>query len=567
MDRRCGKQINVIATGFIVLVLFSLVLFWARFICWKNLIDNIPSDSRSIIIRPTGLIPGELASTQVKGFRRYSASEPGPKEPNHHFSEVSCELEPGFVFLKAIGALKIVSTPYDMNEKIFYTYKDKDNYLCLDKHSGLIIKRRECKVKESNGEFITRSSNFFAGPEGVSLNAEPSLGRFYDPIMGDIHSDIFWVYDRKFRQFYFVNFAEGVVRKGLQLENSDPCRPVAIEIISSWPYYNGGGIWSPPMVWNADNHKWENQRLFLPGDSQLSEGRICSTYDPTHTYVHLLDKTGWIYIYNSRQQSLTCAGYLPRPALLFASNQFKTRPEDVLAYKVLPVYAILRTPSDLNKPPESIDIRYLGMNVSCISREGTAMKLMVFDSSGKGICGGTTYEGITTAEAIYSGKQVTHFAAVIEFLLENLQPVVFEITSFLCGDYIDASAGHRALFILPNSFVGMLGRYSGTHFDREVFLPILMGPSLILSLWLAVRVRKDATLVGLSRRATTLWAVGTMAFGLPAYITYRLTRHKDVLVTCQNCGRMRRPDMQTCHHCGSKWEMPELMPPNWRICD
>jgi len=137
----------------------------------------------------------------------------------------------------------------------------------------------------------------------------------------------------------------------------------------------------------------------------------------------------------------------------------------------------------------------------------------------------------------------------------------------LCGDYFEVSAGHRALFILPNSFVGMLGRYSGVHFDREVFLPILMGPSLILSIWLAWKVRKDAKLTGLSGTAGKWWIIGTIGFGLPAYITYRLTRHKEVLVTCRNCGKLRRPDMEKCHHCGSKWEMPELTPPNWRICD
>jgi uncharacterized paraquat-inducible protein A len=113
----------------------------------------------------------------------------------------------------------------------------------------------------------------------------------------------------------------------------------------------------------------------------------------------------------------------------------------------------------------------------------------------------------------------------------------------------------------------MLGRYKGEHFDREVFGPIFIGLSLILSVWLARKVWKDAKLIGLSSRAGKLWIAGTIAFGLPAYITYRLTRPKETLVTCQNCGKMRRPDMERCHRCGSKWEMPELTPPNWRICD
>ena len=66
-------------------------------------------------------------------------------------------------------------------------------------------------------------------------------------------------------------------------------------------------------------------------------------------------------------------------------------------------------------------------------------------------------------------------ATTILFLLENLQPPVFEIASYLCGDRIEASAGHRALFILPNSFVGMLGRYNGTKFDRRGIFAVVNG--------------------------------------------------------------------------------------------
>jgi uncharacterized paraquat-inducible protein A len=61
--------------------------------------------------------------------------------------------------------------------------------------------------------------------------------------------------------------------------------------------------------------------------------------------------------------------------------------------------------------------------------------------------------------------------------------------------------------------------------------------------------------------------IGTIAFGLTAYITYRLTQPKITLVTCTNCGKLRRPDMARCHRCGSKWHIPELTPPAWRVVD
>jgi len=195
------------------------------------------------------------------------------------------------------------------------------------------------------------------------------------------------------------------------------------------------------------------------------------------------------------------------------------------------------------------------------------MTAAVFDPNGKLVFrGDTKMGGISTSGAVYSKAQL---ASTILFFLENLQPPVFEVASYFSGNYFEATAGHQALFILPNSFLGMLGRAAGTgrFLEKQTMALLLMGPSLVLSVWLAFRVRKDAVLVGLSGTAKKWWTIGTIAFGLPAYITYRLTRQKETLVTCQNCGKMRRPDMERCHRCGSKWEVPELTPPNWRICD
>jgi uncharacterized paraquat-inducible protein A len=92
-----------------------------------------------------------------------------------------------------------------------------------------------------------------------------------------------------------------------------------------------------------------------------------------------------------------------------------------------------------------------------------------------------------------------------------------------------------------------------------------ISPSIILAIWLAYRVSKNAVVVGLSENARHYWIIGTLAFGLAAYITYRLTRPRITLVTCLNCGKMRRPDMAKCHRCKSDWHVPELAPPAWRV--
>jgi hypothetical protein len=114
----------------------------------------------------------------------------------------------------------------------------------------------------------------------------------------------------------------------------------------------------------------------------------------------------------------------------------------------------------------------------------------------------------------------------------------------------------------------MMGRKVGEDYIwRFSSGALLILPSIILSVFLAMRVVRDAAKVGLSEDARLWWLLGTLCFGLTAYITYRLTKPKDVLVTCANCGRLRRPDMESCHHCRSKWVVGELTPPSWRVVD
>ena len=142
------------------------------------------------------------------------------------------------------------------------------------------------------------------------------------------------------------------------------------------------------------------------------------------------------------------------------------------------------------------------------------------------------------------------------------------IASYFTADSLEATVGHRSLFILPNSFIGMKGRDVSEHIGTSFYAALLIIlPSIILAILLAWRVSKDTAVVGLSESAKLYWLIGTLAFGLPAYITYRLTRPKITLVTCANCGNPRRPDMEKCHRCGSKWRVPELTPPTWRVVD
>ena len=129
-------------------------------------------------------------------------------------------------------------------------------------------------------------------------------------------------------------------------------------------------------------------------------------------------------------------------------------------------------------------------------------------------------------------------------------------------------AGHRGLFLLPNSFVAMKARDGREPmYERALYALMLMIPAILLALLLVSRILRDATRLGLPKIARRFWIIATIAFGPAGYITYLLTRPKVTLVTCANCGKIRRPDMDLCHRCGSEWVVPELTPPEWRVLD
>ena len=573
MNSKMINTIKVIATGILVIVLLSVLLFWSRLFCWASMIIDIPESSSRIIISPSGLVPGEPAPQQIERLQK----EPtGPNEPNFEFSRFYATIEnKQFLILNAIGVFWDVAaktaTYRDVNERVYYWYKNGNEYLCFDKRSGLMTARFKLGIKD-----IAEKGEVFAGPNGVSEATESSLGRFYNPLVTGVWGKDptrMCLYDKRLRRFYVIDFKKNSVIKGLQLTEDDSREPVMIGEIRKRHTNVPLVWWNSPKIWNDVNSRWERQGVFYPGSGQLVEKYHSSMFDWSLSFIPVLDKTGQIDIYNTSEQSLTSVGYLPIPKSPFTykPNSKFARPADVLGYHACTVYAIRKLPDNPNEEPGNFDVKYLGMSVVCVSREGASMTAAVFDPKGGLIYQGDNKmnKGESAIDTMYAESPGASFWTSVEFFLENLQPPVFEVASYLSRDYFEASAGHQALFILPNSFIGMIGRVSNREdlLGKQVETFWLIAPSLVLSVWLTIKVRKNATQVGLTDKAKKWWTIGTLAFGLPAYITYRLTRPKVTLVSCQNCGKMRRPDMETCHHCGSKWEVPELTPPNWRIKD
>jgi hypothetical protein len=168
--------------------------------------------------------------------------------------------------------------------------------------------------------------------------------------------------------------------------------------------------------------------------------------------------------------------------------------------------------------------------------------------------------------AAYADLPGAQVLTIVQFLLESLHPPALLALSHLAAPHLKARAGYRSVFLLPDSFVAMSARDAGIGLAARLARALLLlCPAFLLALLLAWRVARDGAKMGLSKNARGVWLAGTMALGLPAYITYRLTRPKVTLVTCVNCGVGRRPDRDKCQHCGSPWAVPELTPPAWRV--
>jgi len=280
-------------------------------------------------------------------------------------------------------------------------------------------------------------------------------------------------------------------------------------------------------------------------------------------YLSVINESGQINLLDPNTLELQGpTGYLPSPQTLF--GRASSKPIDLLDYGVdlvavapyeeqstyfgnFPVY------TQTNRKGE-----YLGLIAGSLSRQGVWTSVAVYDKDGKKI---KSADSESTFFNVPGGPVLT----ITKYIFESLHPPVLTLASFFTAYSFDARSTHRALFLMPNSFVAMARDYEGNVFYKFLLVLLLMSPGIMFAALLGWRIMRDAAIIGISHKTTRFWLAGTLVFGLPAYITYRLTRPKITLVTCTNCGKPRRPDADICHRCGSKWDVPELTPPKWRV--
>ena len=548
MRSRPNYHIQVITAGFLVLVFLSLTLFWARWIC-KSLLGNImPLDYRSVDITPSGLFPNEIErDPNVVRSSQVHAHIIHPEAP------------------QSLGFMDYVigNSPAGRHSDVYHLKYDNEAWywIYFDRGTGRIVCRYEIKERMPDKTIKRKMVQIYVGPEGISETSDQDTGRFTSPIVdvSDIGMGQLTLYDKKLRQFFAVGFRKELeFIKGPQLPQDDPRRLIDIGLLSKNPNVLDL-YWMPPEIKISENNQdralYRSSRIHRPVRERDSDYRA-------DKYMLVLDKSGRIYLLDRETLEFAGpAGRLPTPRTLFPTDEGVT-PDGLLAYRVLPMAL-------------KEDQKYRGLFAAAVNREGTALALAVFDANGVPIKSDQTWTSVRrgnrrtySSSAVFFGTPWAPAITIGKFLLENLHPPILSLASYFTANSFEAGSGHRALLLLPNSFMAMKGRDARENIaERFLSALLLMSPSIILALLLAIRVGKDAVVLGLSRKTRRLWLLGTFAFGLVGYITYRLTRPKITLVTCANCGKPRRPDTGICHRCNSKWEVPELKPPAWRVLD
>jgi len=518
----------------------SLSLFLASLWCKSILAGIMPLDDGTVSLTPSGLLPDERENDPNIAFQSTVGA---------HI--IRPEASPALGIANHLGNRIFESR----HVRIWYFSLpgEDSSWLYLDKSSGQINCRWTDVQRMPDGTSTRKTVQLYIGPEGVSEIPDRKLGRFTS-IIEDM-SETHLLYDRDLRRFFRLDLRKRTITKGPQLLKDDLHKPADIGILAKnrtiLDLY-----WQPPAMKKSQD---DEGRVSYPPPPLIREGY--STYQPDR-YVLVLDESGRIDLLDTETLEFAgTAGYLPAPQTLFHSKE-RVTPDDLLAYRVIPVAL-------------KEDHKYRGMIAAAVSREGTALTLAVFDEKGVLINSRQTmgkssgdYRDVPSSSTFFFGAPWAPVMTIGKFALENLHPPILSLASYFTASTFEAGSGHRALFLLPNSFIGMNGRDARQSFLEKLLSAfLLMGPSIILALWLNWRVGKDAALVGLSRKARRWWMLGTIAFGLAAYITYRLSRPKVTLVTCANCGHPRRPDMDKCHRCASQWHVPDLTPPPWRVLD
>ena len=456
----CCKAI--ITTGFMVLVMLAIPLYWCRQLCHISLISKIPEDFRTIYIKPSGLAP------QIE-------NDPNAVEPSlitASFSKPTVK-----EFLLADNSFShiwnIINPFYDERRgpstNIYEYDGESGEYLYFDKNKGLFVYRASMwRLHEHRGSEAIGSVKLYVGPKGISQKPETNLGRFSSPIAQHEYSKSIVVYDRQLRRFFAIDFGDRTVEQSPELKNPTDS---PIEIGSAIDSRECSVRWTPPQKIVQYTHPEEKDRLRTWTRPLITSYQYSTR--KSGDFALVLDRSGRIdLLHRKTLELIRPAGYLPHPKTILGINRF---PAHLLAYEVRPL--------EIGYPRQ-----YAGIIVGSLSRQGTSMAVAVFDKDGKKI---KSADSKSTLLDVPGGPILT----ITKYIFESLHPPVLTLASYFTAYSFDARSAHRALFLMPNSFVAMARDYEGNIFYMSLIVLLLMLPGIMFAVLLAWRVGRDAAVL------------------------------------------------------------------------
>ncbi len=545
MKTKHSDVLRCLALGAVVMVLFATCTYWLRQTCLDAHRDLTARDSggRTITISPLPVVPKEIESdpcvlVHSRLIFRVSRTAAGRSmwddlvlRNTGDFGKINPD-----VFGWSHGG------PETSNACFVY----------FDRKLGLIVFSLVGPVIDPNVAPGVKTW-WYAGPEGVAPTPQKTLGRFTPPLVagGDYY------YESASRRFFRVDLRGRRVVKGPSLDAGMRYHPIQIHDIEKSRDCIDAGILQPPMRRAHEGEKAQYRETVAGEAMELVPTATLISWGGLKAGRLVLDASGALDWLDPNTLTLAGrAGRLPTVAGRFGWEE-RSPVKGLFAYSVVPIWRLDGAPNERNPSP-----RYLGVAVATANRDVSRLDALMFDAQGNAIYGDVAQ--LVNYWDVPLGPTYT----IASYLLENLHPPILLLLSEVTAPYIEAVAGARGMFLLPNSTAAQMARMPSELYVTTILAGVgIIAPALVLTALLAWLVGRHARLFGLSKNARTLWVLGTALFGIPAYITYHLTRPATALVTCRNCGRPRRPDHERCHRCDSPWEVPELNPPAWRVCD
>ncbi len=544
------RPLETFAVGFFVLLVWMVVLFWGEFVL-KIAAANISSSS-GIQLYPEGLLQPSLEN-----------------DPNIRPPYFDCRAGRGDAIFYSLGIVSSFAS-FPFGEDAVFLWSRDNVSIYYDRSIGNLVYCKYMKVKK----WYEQEIYFYVGPEGISKTPNESIGRFVEPVFSEIFTDCrgLFVYDKALRRFFRVeaNWARVYPEKGGApsmdlaryfyagpvIEPNLPFMPVQIgsqRIVKGF----GGGIsyYGPSRKGNQSGHV---QLVQIQSDIGTAAGQ----------YLLVLDKSGGIM--GVDRQTLTYSKFLGRlPSVLsFFGRVDNPAPYETPAYEIVPISMVKDGRSE-----------YQGLCATVMAKDGLDVSAVFYDKDGKISASSSTSSGYWSRQSVTLGgpSDSTYMLTerpggplvlTIKYFFENLYPPAMSVASFFASDLLKAPAGGRSIFIKPDSFAGMLADTARQYpFSAFWQMWLFIIPSVIVSFALGLTAMRSAGALGYSKQSSRVWFGIVLLFGIPGFITYKLCRPKEVMITCLFCGKGRQTVLDRCQNCGKGWDTSAIKAPDWRVID